>query len=255
MIRHYIIAHNSRSRNIYVSLFANQCKFLKNIQHIQLGYRLHNMAKILIVTDSRGTGLQEEIKNIMQKDRGSAPTVKIEVAVLRGANLDNGCDRLEHEIDMNQWFDLIYVMLGVNNLSKKNSNGRIEPIFEDVPTLIEIMLAKFEIFKCQLSTMSNKVVLCQMIGMNISLYNKMPPVYDVYQQVINESMPILAHTLNLVNADDNTIGPWLTKIVHYWVNHKQYNAYGKLSDGVHYSKQTKHVVAKRIVESILKNIH
>ena len=39
-------------------------------------------------------------------------------------------------------------------------------------------------------------------------------------------MLLLAHTLNLVKADENLIGPWLTKNVHYWSNHKQYNAYG-----------------------------
>ena len=47
-------------------------------------------------------------------------------------------------MDLN--FELIYVMLGVNNLSRKIENGKIVPVFEDVPSLIEFMLTKFEIF-------------------------------------------------------------------------------------------------------------
>ena len=95
-------------------------------------------------------------------------------------------------------------------------------MFEDIPTLIETMLNKFEIFKCQIQILSDKIVLCQLIGLSISDYNKTTNVREEYQNVINESMPILAHTLNLVNSDENLIGPWMTKVVHYWVNHKLY---------------------------------
>ena len=155
---------------------------------------------------------------------------------------------------MEQHFDLLYIMLGVNNLSRKDRDGNIIPIFKDVPSLMEIMLAKYEILKCQLKEMSSKIVLCQLIGLHIATYNKMPTLDDVYQQVINEAMPLLAHTLNLVNEDESLVGPWLTKIVHYYTNHKQYNAYGKLTDGLHFSKETKRVVARKIIDSICKNI-
>ena len=77
---------------------------------------------------------------------------------------------------------------------------------------------------------------------------------NVRQCVINESMPLLAHTTNLLNSDDNLISPWLTKIVHYRVNHKLYSAYGKLADGLHFKYETKVTVAKRFVESFRKNI-
>ena len=156
---------------------------------------------------------------------------------------------------MDENFELIYIMLGVNNLSQKKGNGTIVQMFDDVPSLVEFMLAKFEIFKCQLKEMSSRIVLCQMIGLNYTMYNKNNDVDDAFQQVINESMPLLAHTLNLVNSDENLIGPWITKIVHYWLNHKQYNAYGKLCDGIHYSEQTKRIIAKKIVESIKKNLN
>ena len=208
------------------------------------------MANILIITDSRGYGLQTEIETKLAKSDLDPPP-KIEVAVLRGANLDNGYERLSQEINMDNKYDLIYVMLGVNNLSVKMYNKKIVPVFVDVPTLVELMLAKFEIFKCQVSNMGNKIIVCQLIGLSISDYNKNSDIPHKYQIVI---MPILAHSLNLVNMDSNVIGPWLTKIIHYWTNHKLYNAYSKLRDGVHFTTHTTKVVAKRIAESILKNM-
>ena len=78
------------------------------------------MAKILIITDSRGVGLQQELRSIRKSE---ASPVGIEVVVLRGANLDNGYDKLENEMDMDKRFNLIYVMLGVNNLTRKIAKG------------------------------------------------------------------------------------------------------------------------------------
>ena len=83
-------------------------------------------------------------------------TAKIEVIVLRGANLDNGYERLEREMDMKQTFDLMYIMLGVNNVTMKMENDKVASTFDEISTLIEFMLAKFEILKCQLQEMSKK---------------------------------------------------------------------------------------------------
>ena len=59
---------------------------------------------------------------------------------------------------------------------------------------------------------------------------------------------------NSRSGDEHLVSPWLTKIVHYRVNHKLYNAYGKLHHGVHFNSNTKYVGAKRIVQSFCKNI-
>ena len=92
-------------------------------------------------------------------------------------------------------------MLGVNNLTVKAwPNGIVLPIVDDVSTLIEIVFAKFEIFKCQKSNMSDKILLGQLIGLNLADYNKSPKIYDLYQQAIDESMP----TQKSPSAPDST---------------------------------------------------
>ena len=53
-----------------------------------IGYRLYTMANILIIADSRGTGLQHEINIIVRQMESIWATVKIEVVVLGGANPD-----------------------------------------------------------------------------------------------------------------------------------------------------------------------
>ena len=149
-------------------------------------------------------------------------------------------------------YDIIYVMLGVNNLSIRGSDKKVTPRYDDVGTLIEMMTTKYEIFKYQLQPLSKNVVSCQLIGLNLHLYNKDQNMFVAEQKVINEAMPLLAHTINLINEESHLISQWLTKIVHYRVNHKQYNAYGKLSDGPHFHPSTSMIVAKRMNEAIYK---
>ena len=174
------------------------------------------------------------------------------MTVLRGVNLDNGLERLSQKIDTTKVFDIIYVMLGVNNLSRLNADGRVSPVYSDIPTLVEMMVTKFELFKYQIKEMSRNIVLCQLIGINLFIYNKGGPTFKTEQSIINEAMPILAHSLNLINSEDQLVSPWLTKIIYFRTNQKLYNTYGKLRDGLHYSDLTKKTVAKRTLEAILK---
>ena len=90
--------------------------------------------------------------------------IDITVAVLRGANLDNGLDRLSQQVNTNDVYDIVYVMLGVNNLFRLNSDGKVDPTYNDIATLVEMMSVKFEIFKCQIKEMSQRIVICQLIG-------------------------------------------------------------------------------------------
>ena len=205
--------------------------------------------RILIISDSRGTDLYDNIRKTDTTKK--LANIDITVAVLHGANLDNGLDRLSQQVNTNDVYDIVYVMLGVNNLSRLNSDGKVDPTYNDIATLVEMMSVKFEIFKCQIKEMSQHIVICQLIGINFFQYNKTGSNFESEQEVVDESMPILAHTINLINMEDHLISPWLTKIVHYWTNHKLYS-YGKLRDGLHYTDNTKLTVAKRMYDAILK---
>ena len=80
--------------------------------------------------------------------------------------------------------------------------------------------------------------------------------YWYYQQkVIDEAMPILAHTINFVNKADNLVGPRLTGTVHDFVNRKLYNRYGKLIDGLHPTHPTQKKWANLFAKSICTNFN
>ena len=156
------------------------------------------MNEILIIADSRGTGLKT---HLIQHDKDNRLRgCNVTVTILRGADLDNGFERLAREIDTHNTYDIIYVMLGVNNLMVKNLNKKVTPVYSDLPTLIEMTTVKFEIFKYQLCQMSENIVLCQLIGMNLKMYNRDEVTFTEEQTVIDEAMPLLLHTLNLINA-------------------------------------------------------
>ena len=94
-----------------------------------------------------------------------------------------------------------------------------------------------------------------LVGIDIARYNR--EIDDGYwyyhQNVIDEAMPILAHTINFINRAENVLGPWLTGTIHDFVNNKLYNRYGKLRDGLHPSTQTQEKWAKLFAKSMYTN--
>ena len=67
-------------------------------------------------------------------------------------------------------------------------------------------------------------------------------------------MPLLAHTVHLMNKADNVMGPWITNTVHDYVNHKLYNRYAILKDGLHPKNSLKDKWAKFFTDAIVKNL-
>ena len=75
------------------------------------------------------------------------------------------------------------------------------------------------------------------------------------QRTIKEAMPILAHTVNLINRDENLKSPWITGTIHNYVNHKLYHRYAKLHDGLHPTEITITKWAQLFTEAIVKNMN
>ena len=211
--------------------------------------------KILVMTDSRGNLLEKEINSSLHEQYPEVEKyIDVTVRVMDGATLDTIIRKMESKYSDFPNYDIVYVHAGVNNLTKKTGSTVI-PMYDNIPHLVDDMTDKFPTLKLTLARKCPNVVIVQLVGIDMARYNReIDNGFWYYQQkVINEAMPILAHTINFVNRADGLIGPWLTCTVHDFVNGNLYNRYGKLRDGLHPSLQTQKKWAKLFVKSIHTN--
>ena len=212
--------------------------------------------KILIMTDSRGTGLDQRITEDMQKRYPTQyPNLNIIVRVMRGAVIENIITKMDKLFPTYSTYDMIYTMVGVNNLTSKCAHGKVEPNFDDIPELVESLSDKLSILKTDLKKRAKYVIIGQIVGLDMDRYNEYYAEGRwFYQQIVlNQAIPMLANTTNCINKENDVYSPWIANTVHEYVNHKLYNKYRKLKDGLHPSSQTLTKWAKLFSDAIVMN--
>ena len=129
------------------------------------------------------------------------------VQVMEGATLDNIIKKMLKKYGVLPQCELIYIHAGVNNLTVKHG-ATICPVFDNIPELIDTITDKITLLKLELKTTCKNVVMVQLVGLEISRYNKEnDDFWYYYQKIINDAMPLLAHTINFINKADNLVGP------------------------------------------------
>ena len=163
--------------------------------------------KILIMADLRGTLLQEKIQHEHQKENPHrAAEIEVTVQVMEGAMLDNIIKKMNSKYRKILECDLLYIHAGVNNLTSKKG-AIVQPVFDEIPELVDIITDKITSVKLKLHKSCKNIVMVQIVGIDIGRYNREMDGFWYYQQiVINEAMPILAHTINVINKADNLVG-------------------------------------------------
>ena len=149
---------------------------------------------------------------------------------------------------------ILFHIVGVNNLTDKVGTRKVEPVYDNIPDLMNDLTDKFTKLKSDLKRRCDFIIISQIVEIDIDTYNKNVNQGRWYyqQQELNRAMPLLAHTVNLINQAENVIGPWVTGTVHNYVNHKLYNRYAKLKDGLHPTDYTKEAWAKKFAQAIVR---
>ena len=73
------------------------------------------------------------------------------------------------------------------------------------------------------------------------------------QQVINQAIPLLNHSINSINTDINCVSPWLGATLHSIIHHKPSHKFKRLRDGLHPTEEMTQIWSDCFVEAILKN--
>ena len=160
--------------------------------------------KVLVMADSSGDQLRMEIQNMLHELHPQLEReIDITVRTMEGATLTNIIKKMESKYTDFPCYDIIYVHAGVNNLTRK-CGCVVNPIYDNIPHLIDDITDKITNLKCQIKFKCKNVVFVRLVGIDMVRYSKqIDDGFWYYQQkVINESMPLLAHAINFVNKAD-----------------------------------------------------
>ena len=95
---------------------------------------------ILILTDSRGFGLEKEIlKDLRIRYPDILHQINLTVIPMGGAKAENILIKIDKLYPTTEKFDVIYAFVGVNNLTVKTGKRRVEPVFDDISERVEML--------------------------------------------------------------------------------------------------------------------
>ena len=232
--------------------------------------------QVLLIADSRGKELAHTIPRALQDD--GINDFEIFIKYYPGATIHIALNRALkyiNEIKYNlpnptvEPFDLIYLSVGVNNLTDKEVTYRLNPTNNKMVKIIKVKPAfdssediqqhldtELQIAKTTLQQFSKKIVLCHLIGLSISLWNKAGDIHTKGQDDINTAIPTINRSIDKWNANDGVISPFMTELVHKTRHGRMGHRYVTcLRDGVHYSQTLINKITRNFVRTLLHNIH
>ena len=224
------------------------------------------MYRALVATDSRGFGLQQRIMDrleyIAQKNE-VVQDIYVKVRPESGTTIETLLPFIEEELEKDT-YDLIIVAVGVNNLSHKNSNGTVTPIFQEIANMVDVLTSKYQALKNAIVSRPGAppVALAQLVGIKFMRYNEAhgkslddkPLIlnpYPLQQTVVNEGMRHINISIVNMNDESGVVGPWWQSTVHHLKGKNRYDRYKLLWDGLHAESNTKTVWACMVANSIL----
>ena len=207
--------------------------------------------RVLVISDSRGWPIYNQIMGINWLLLG----MTLDILIYPGATISQGIRYAINDITYNA-YDIIYVYLGVCNLSKKLSPHNIIPIYSNRYLMCRNLLIDYHTARRRLRPYCNKVIICELTGLNFELYNTASGhVFPVEQYVINAGVILINQYITAMNSDEGHFSPNLADITH-----KQRSEYGNLchrytatmSDGIHFNTQTNKRILDRFIINMLQ---
>ena len=192
--------------------------------------------RALIVTDSIGQGIQEELDELIHF---YDLQIEVSVDVLSGARLLTATNQAISASIADSELDLILILAGVNNLSNKHSSRRVTPIYHESQHLLHSLSNQFT--HAQQLFLNHawvpKLIFGYVCGIHLMKYNTFKtgssPDYTDAQIELNRGVIQLNQTISVLNNAVDSIAPWTSDEIHYYRNNKHTHKYNKLFDGLH----------------------
>ena len=151
-------------------------------------------------------------------------------------------------------YDIIFSMLGTEDLFVRHLNGHISPKYDDVGNLINVITDKLCDSKRFLKTYCNYVVICHVLGLNIDRYNNYQTDYHQQQQILDEALPYLNQAIVSINDEDEISTPMMQDTLHTRTQGARFQKYHKLYDGFNPRSGIIISWAEQLHKSVSKNV-
>ena len=209
--------------------------------------------------DSRG----RHMDNVLRYYEGlSRQNIRIKLIFVPGANIVSLTQVAVQELRSYQ-YDMVLLMGGVNDLTRKLRGGTVQPVFQEVDTLVDTLYDRFEWSRWQLGRWCRKVAIGRLVGLDINRYNQryqrrngsggLVTDYSHAQGVIDEAMIYLNKAISSLNTDSDVLAPWTLDTVHYQLMQRYITKYFKLKDGLHLTNTLRARWAYKIVKAVCQN--
>ena len=128
----------------------------------------------------------------------------------------------------------IYLLGGINDMTKivynyDKSTRYVVPTSDNAPDLIEHVNDQLTTVVEQLSAIGVKLVICELVGIDLNRYNKYYTNCCGLQDVMDESIPHINRCIGSINQDAQVITPYLQSSIHHVRGNKRVTKYKKTS--------------------------
>lgn len=207
---------------------------------------------IVIITDSRGAGLEEEIEKIHSNGNNVRVLVYPGKGIIRAVK--------EAESLLNWWCpQQIYVMNGICDITYRDRSTKLVSLHElEVERAVESYVQSLDtvthFVKILLDGHRYKLIFSEQIGMNLATYNGTLYPHQ-HQGILNETIERINAEIVIWNRNHEVITPWVARIIHRNMkNGKKTHKYQKLApDGLHLSEEVRAHWAYELAQAICKN--
>ena len=187
--------------------------------------------KHVIMFDSRGDRLQPKIEKINNTG------IRVEAWFFGGANYKRLQDEADYYAQFNQ-FDIIYLVGGVNELTKKDKfSGKYYFPWSDYQDLEDHMLERIITVKSYLEKEHpvTQFVLCPMMAMNLSQY--IGDNNEDHQVMVDNVTWSFNELIREIYKDTSMYVPDFARPVHRQFGNDRKNMYQHLRDGLHLNNE------------------
>lgn len=207
---------------------------------------------IVVITDSRGKGLEEEITAQNPID------FQVKVLVYPGSGIIKAVK--DSEKLLNWWRPKqIYILNGICDITTKSKTTKQVSLREaDVGKAVQSIMDSVDtvthFLKILMDGSQYQLIFAEIVGMNISTYN-----YTAYPDPQQGDLNTIVERVNAEivarNTGCNVSTPWTAREVHRNMkNGRKSHRYQKLAeDGLHLSPEMKKVWAQELIKTMYKN--
>lgn len=220
-----------------------------------IGKEYKRVFRIVIVTDSRGARAEKLLHQVLEEF--NIQNIEIIVLVCRGKTLQNIVDYVRNDLKELTPIDLLYFAAGVNDLTKKIGYFNVIPKFKCEEDLIKHLKEYYEKDTAVFKTYAKKVVVCELIGMSMKMYNNNGFRFKEHQKIINQGMVKANREIGKLNRDEGVMTPRIYQLVHKTrksgkLRNPRYRH--ALSDGIHFRRDTLHKFIQNLFKTLPSNM-